>query len=83
MFADKRGVLYEKRKEIDEDLNRARLERDSLSQRIETIRAMEEQLEGYSNSVRHVMKAYAEGKITTAKGESCGKIYGPLSKVIS
>jgi len=82
-FADKRSALYEKRKEIDEALNKARLERDSLSQRIETIRAMEEQLEGYSNSVRHVMKAYAEGKITTAKGEACGKVYGPLSKVIS
>ncbi len=82
-FTEKRTGLYETRRENDEKLAEARLRRDSLSQRIETFRAMEEQLEGYSNSVRHVMKAYAEGKITTAQGLQCGTIYGPLSKVIS
>jgi chromosome segregation protein len=81
--ADKRNELYETRKTGEEQLSAARLERDSLSQRIETIRAMEQQLEGYSHSVRHVMKAYAEGKIRTASGAPCGKIYGPLSKVIA
>ena len=82
-FTDRLKVLYEDRRENDEKLAEVRLGRDSLAQRIETFRAMEEQLEGYSNSVRYVMKAYAEGKITTAKGQPCGKIYGPLSKVIS
>ena len=43
---------------------------------------MEEHFEGYSNSVRFVMKSYAEGKITDRTGAPCGKIYGPLSKVI-
>jgi len=33
--------------------------------------------------VRFVMKAYSEGKITDRHGAPCGKIYGPLSKVIS
>ena len=82
-FTDRLKALYEDRRENDEKLAEVRLGRDSLAQRIETFRAMEEQLEGYSNSVRYVMKAYTEGKITTAKGQPCGKIYGPLSKVIS
>ena len=82
-FTEKRTALYEERRENDEKLSEVRLGRDSLSQRIETFRAMEEQLEGYSNSVRYVMKAYAEGKITATGGKPCGRIYGPLSKVIS
>ena len=82
-FTKKRNALYEERRENDEKLAEVRLKRDSLAQRIETFRAMEEQLEGYSNSVRFVMKAYAEGKITTASGKACDTIYGPLSKVIS
>lgn len=82
-LGERRAALYESRKEKEEKLAAARLSRDSLSQRIETFRAMEEQLEGYSNSVRHVMKAYAEGKITTADGRPCDTVYGPLSKVIS
>ncbi len=62
---------------------RLRLERNSCQQRIDTYRAMEEQLEGYSSSVRYVMKRYAEGKITNSLGIPCGRIYGPLSKLIS
>ncbi len=82
-YTEKRTEKYEERRENDEKLAEVRLGRDSLSQRIETFRAMEEQLEGYSNSVRFVMKAYAEGKITMASGKPCGTVYGPLSKVIS
>ncbi len=67
---------YEERRSAEESLAKARLSRDSAKQRLETFRVMEEQLEGYSNSVRFVMKAYADGRIT-------GKVYGPLSKVIS
>ncbi len=64
-------------------LNNATLRRESLTQRINTFRAMEEHFEGYSNAVRYVMKQYAEGKITDAHGAPAGTIYGPLSKVIS
>jgi chromosome segregation protein len=84
------GELIEQIKNINQKLDavsgeaaRLRLERDSCIQRINTFRAMEEQLEGYSNSVRYVMKRYAEGKITNALGIPCGRIYGPLSKLIS
>ncbi len=56
---------------------------DSANHRIATIKAMEEQFEGYSNSVRFIMKEYEAGRITTMNGTKCARIYGPLSKVIS
>ncbi len=65
------------------ELNNKKLRLESCEQRIKTIKAMEEQFEGYNNSVRFVMNSYAEGKITDRHGAPCGKIYGPLSKVIS
>ncbi len=65
------------------ELNNKKLRLESCEQRIKTMRAMEEQFDGYNNSVRFVMKAYNEGKICDRHGAPCGKIYGPLSKVIS
>ncbi len=60
-----------------------KLQSDIARQRQEAFRAMEEHFEGYSNSVRFVMDAYKDGRITERDGRRCGKIYGPLSKVIS
>ena len=74
---------YIERDDVEEKIDGLKLKRDTANQRIENFRAMEEQLEGYSNSVRYVMKAYSEGKITDKNGNRCGKIYGPFSKVIS
>ena len=65
------------------ELNGKKLRLESVEQRIKTIKAMEEQFEGYNNSVRFVMSSYSEGKITDRHGAPCGKIYGPLSKVIN
>ncbi len=59
------------------------LRRASVNQRIDTFKAMEAQLEGYSGSVRFVMKKYAEGGITDKYGNPAGKVYGPLSKLIN
>ncbi len=56
---------------------------DSAKHRIATIKAMEEQFEGYSSSVRFIMKEYEAGRVTSMSGERCARIYGPLSKVIS
>lgn len=69
--------------DVYEQINEKRLRRQSMLQRVSTIKAMEEQFEGYANSVRYVMKGYSEGKITDIHGRACGTIYGPLSKVIS
>ncbi len=85
--ADKKNEELQKaeleRSECEAEISRLKLERDSRQHRIENFRAMEEQFEGYSSSVRFVMKRYAEGKITNAMGIPCGRIYGPLSKLIS
>lgn len=75
--------LYEERRLNEEKIKSLDLKKASLTQRIETYRAMEEQYDGYSGSVRFVMKAYSEGRITARGGKPCGTIYGPLSKVIS
>ena len=63
--------------------NNAQFRRDSVAQRISTMKAMEEHFEGYSGAVRYVMNQYEAGGITDRSGAPCGKIYGPLSKVIS
>ena len=73
----------EKVKGLGEQLNAETFRRDSIAQRISTFKSMEEHFEGYSGAVRFVMKQYDEGRITDAHGAPCGRIYGPLSKVIS
>ncbi len=75
--------LEEKLAADDAELARMRFRRDSIIQRIENFRVMEEQFEGYNSSVRFVMKQYSEGRITDTNGVRCAKIYGPLSRVIS
>ena len=80
---DKLSAANSQYGELYEDINNKRLKRDSALQRASTIKAMEEQFDGYANSVRYVMNGYSEGKITDIHGNPCGRIYGPLSKVIS
>ncbi len=80
---EKLNQLLAKKSADAAKLNAASASCDSLSQRIEALRRMEEHFEGYSNSVRFVMKQYGEGRITTRSGAVCGEIYGPLSKLIS
>ena len=75
--------LNEKLGEKFDELNNKKLRYESIVQRMKTIKAMEEQFEGYNNSVRYVMNQYSAGKITDRHGAPCGKIYGPLSKVIA
>ncbi len=69
--------LTSRRDGISEELGRITVERSSLEQRIDTLKRMEEHFEGYSNTVRHIMRKCEEG------GYVDGKIYGPLSKLIS
>jgi len=57
--------------------------RDSIAQRIDTFKVMDEHFEGYNGSVRFVMQKYSEGAIVDASGVRCSRIYGPLSKVIT
>ena len=68
---------------LDEELTHKKLALQSTRQRIDTYKAMDDQFEGYNNSVRFVMKSYSEGKLVGPDGTSVGKIHGPVSKLIS
>ena len=58
------------------ELSSLSVKRDTLSGKIDALRRMEEHFEGYNNSVKHVMRAYREGRI------NAGRIHGPLSSLI-
>ena len=76
--AKKRESLDEEKESTNEKLSELRSSRNDALQKIATIKQMEEQLEGYSESVKFVMNKYSEGKIEGAK-----EIYGPVSKLIT
>ncbi len=68
--------LTEKYEHLTSDINAKKLERDSILQRVDVLKRMNEHFEGYAESVKFVMKEYSAGKIS-------GRIYGPLSSLIS
>lgn len=70
------AALTHDRREALERANQLGLRRDSLAQRADNLRRMEEHFEGYSGSVRYVMNQYEQGKITLPGGTVCGTIYG-------
>ena len=83
---EKESILADKNNrygEVFSDMNERKLKHDAALHRVATIKAMEEQFEGYAHSVKYVMNGYTQGRITDIHGNSTGKIYGPLSKIIS
>ncbi|MBO5966865.1 MAG: chromosome segregation protein SMC [Clostridia bacterium] len=80
LLAEKKAeaeTLRTKRDSDRSDLTSAEIRIDTLGGKIEALRRMEEHFEGYNNSVKFVMRSYSEGKIDG------GKIYGPLSSLIT
>lgn len=75
---EKTASLSMEKAEITEHLNKLKLECDTLRQRAEVLQKMNDHFEGYVESVKFVMKEYTAGNIHGA-----GKIYGPLSTLIS
>ena len=69
--------LTAKRDSLVSELNSFKLEQDQVLQRADVLQRMIEHFEGYSESIKFVMRAYNEGKISGA-----GEIYGPLSSLI-
>ena len=65
------------RNSVQDAISEERIKHDGLAHRAEALQRMEELFEGYSSSVRYVMQAYSDGKI------SGGVVYGPISKLIS
>ena len=75
--------ILQQKEGVDAEFTQKNLLLQSTKQRIDTYKAMDDQFEGYNNSVRFIMKSYNEGKLVDANGRSVGKIHGPVSKLIS
>lgn len=80
---EKLQVYHRELEEIRAEENECKVQTDISTQRINAFRAMAENLEGASHAVRYMMESYNAGRITDAAGRRCGKIYGPLSNLIS
>lgn len=82
-LAENTDRLTQQRNAVEEQLTAEKLALISTRQRIDTYRAMDEQLEGYNNSVRYIMRSYGEGKLRNPDGTPIGRIHGPLSRLIT
>ena len=70
--------LTEEARRLASEAAQAAASRDAQLERAAALEKMEEHFEGYSGAVRTVMQDYAAGRLRGA-----GKIFGPLSKLIS
>lgn len=70
------SVLEAQLSELNEKRNAAAASLESYDKRIDALVRLEENFEGYGKSVKFVMDAYGKGEIE-------GKIYGPVSRLIS
>lgn len=80
-FAEANEKIAAFRQQTDEknkERNRIQAQTDGLSQRVSTLKSMEEHFEGYQQSVRFVMQEYAKHNAMLQ-----GEIYGPISHLIS
>ncbi len=75
--AQRQETLMQKKEALQADIGRWQIERDTLVQRADTLHRMREQLEGYSESIKFVMRAYESGRL-----QGAGKVHGPLSSLI-
>ena len=76
--SDKLASLTEEKGQLSESLSQTTLERDAAMQRADVLQRMVDSFDGYIESVKFVMREYNAGNI-----EGAGKIYGPLSTLIS
>ena len=76
--SEKVEQLTEEKAEITDSLNEVKLQRDELLQRATVLQRMVEHFEGYSESIKFVMREYGNGNL-----KAPGKIHGPLSSLIN
>ena len=77
-YTEKADALTAEKAEITESLNKIKLQRDELLQRAAVLKQMVDHFEGYSESIKYVMREYGNGNLQTP-----GKIHGPLSSLIN
>ncbi len=70
--------LTAERENMTEELNSLSVEYDTLTQRADTLQRMTDHFEGYAESIKFVMREYANGKINAN-----GRIHGPISSLIN
>ena len=70
--------LTDTREKTIESVNSLKLRRDTASQRADMLQRMNEHFEGYSESIKFVMREYSQGNISGA-----GRVYGPISSLIN
>lgn len=71
-------TLSEQKDSFSGSINSLKLKMDTALQRADVLQRMNEHFEGYGESIKFVMKEYAQGNIS-----GCGKIYGPISSLIN
>lgn len=71
-------ALTEERTQITEQLNRQKLDHDTMVQRADVLQRMNDHFEGYAESIKFVMREYNNGGIS-----GHGRIHGPLSSLIT
>ena len=76
--SERAEALSEEKSEITDSLNAVKLKRDELLQKAKVLKQMVEHFEGYSESIKFVMREYSSGKL-----QAPGNIYGPLSSLIN
>ncbi len=75
---NKLAEIAAKIEELGGESNQAYLDMTSKEHRVNTLKRMDELLEGYAQSVRFVVNEYENGRI-----DGVGSIYGPVSRLIS
>ncbi len=75
--AQRQEDLTQKKEALQTEIGKWQIERDTLLQRADTLNRMREQLEGYSESIKFVMRSYENGRL-----QGAGKVHGPLSSLI-
>ncbi len=70
--------LSSDRESLTEELNSLTLEKETYIHKADALQRMNDHFEGYSESIKYVMREYDAGNI-----RGSGKIYGPLSTLIS
>lgn len=76
--SERADELLTEKNEISEALSELKLQRDELLQRANVLQRMVEHFEGYSESIKFVMKEYQSGRL-----DAPGEIYGPLSSLVN
>ncbi len=76
-------TLRDRAKAAERALSEGGAELAAAEQRRDALVRMQEHFEGYHNSVKYVMRAHEERRLTDRSGRVCPGVYGPVSRLIT